>query len=108
MVRPISKELFVNCIKGMERAYRFQEDLNKVFSSNGADGYYWWDDCSGLVLKLLTEVFKFHPDVDFIEQYCYKFDFGRKVTDKSFKDKDGQYLDLTTCEKLYNYLCEGE
>lgn len=106
MIRPISKKLFIECIDKMEKCYHFQEKINEVYTSFGADGFYWWEDCSWTTLKLLNEIFKYHPDVKFIDYYCYRFDFGRKVTDRSFKDKNGQYIPIKTAEDLYDHLCE--
>lgn len=104
----ISKELFCEVIDSMKCADTFQKDLNKVYKNNGADGYYWWDDCSTAVLKLLQDIFKNNDYVDFIEDFCYTYDFGKSVKNDSFKDADGQYIKLSTAEELYDYLTKQE
>ena len=100
----ISKELFCEVINDMKSADAFQKDLNKVYKKNGADGYYWWTDCSTACLKILQLIFEENDYVDYIEDFCYTYEFGKSVKPDTFKDNDGQYIDLSTPEKLYDFL----
>ena len=111
----VSKELFIEAVNELERAFDYQENLNKFFKNNCSDGYLIQPDCSDMVIKLLENVMKLERNEDGytdLSYFCLGLEFGRKFVPGCIKeiDEDGNEveLDFSSAEKLYDYLVSKE
>ena len=112
----ISKELFVEAIKELQRAKDYQDGLNKFYGENCADGYLIQPDCSDMLIKVLDETMNLEKNENGttdLYYFCFELDFGRnfKMGDVKEKDSNGKEIDLdfSSAESLYDYLAgKGE
>lgn len=101
----VSKEYFCKVIDALKTADTLIKDINKAIKKSDGDGYIWLNDkCALICIENLKTAFKDSDYVDFIEEFCYKYDFGKNVKPDTFKDNDGQYVDLSSAEKLFDFL----
>lgn len=100
----ISKELFVEVINDMERAERYQSDLNDFFRSHDTDGYIFQPDCSVSVLRLLHNFFGKADENDWISYFCFELNFGKAYKPGCVTDKNNNNIDLSNAESLYDFL----
>lgn len=56
-----------------------------------------------IVLQLLENMFN---GTDILSWWLYELDYGRKYKAGCIQDKDGKDIDLSTAEKLYDFLVE--
>lgn len=104
----ISKELFVEAIEDVKKSDNYQDWLNKTMQSKGVEGYLYQPNCVDTVIKLLHNLFYDTDKEETISYFCLDLDYGRKWKHGSFIDKNGKDIDLSTSEKLYNYLISEE
>jgi len=106
----ISKELFCEAVRELQRAYDYQEGLNDYFSANNVDGYVFQPDCSMVLIKVLEDVMNASTD-DVIgsdlSYFCYELDFGRKFKMGDVTE-DGRDVDFSSPESLYDYLTRNK
>lgn len=55
-----------------------------------------------IVVKLLEKIFNDKEGI--ISWWLYELDYGREYEDGCFIDEDRSYIDISTAEKLYDYL----
>ena len=58
-----------------------------------------------IVVRLLENMFN---DKDILSWWLYELDYGRKFKAGCIQDANGQDIDLSTVDKLYDYLVEEE
>ncbi len=105
----ISKEEFVKIIKRLRDYNDLQDKINELFRDNidnqEMDFMNAGSICVGhetIVVELLENIFN---DKDTISWWLYEQDYGRSVSiDDVFDEEIGKFIDLTTPEKLYDYL----
>lgn len=111
-VIPMSKEDFANYIRQIQKAYDYAEDCEDGFLVRYNSVYFMQP-----TTKLLDKLFNsYWEDQEYyggdIEYFCYELNFGRDYNDGDIVDKDGNNIDLSTPEKLYDFLvnnyCKGE
>lgn len=56
-----------------------------------------------IVLQLLENMFN---DTEILSWWLYELDYGRKFTLGCIQDANGKDIDLSTADKLYDYLVE--
>lgn len=101
----VTKEYFCKMINALRVSDNFVKDINRAIKKCDGDGYIWLNDkCALMCIETLTTAFKDNDYVGFIEEFCYTYDFGKNVKPDTFKDNDGQYVDLSTEEKLFDFL----
>ena len=54
-----------------------------------------------IVVQLLENMF---DDKDYISWWMYELDYGRKYKEYCIQDADGKSIDISTTEKLYDFL----
>ena len=103
----ISKERFVQIIKRLENYNKLQENINGLFDecieTKESDFCNAGSICIGhesVVVELLENMF----DTDMISYWIYELDYGRNYKDGYVQDGEGNIVDLSTLEKLYDYL----
>lgn len=57
-----------------------------------------------IVVELLEDMFN---DSDYISWWLYDLEYGRDYKDGCIQDADGKIIDLSTPEKLYDFLVEN-
>ena len=105
----ITKERFIEIIKRLENYNKLQENINGLFDecieTKESDFCNAGSICIGhesVVVELLENMF----NTDMISYWIYELDYGRQYKDGYVQDGEGNIVDLSTLEKLYDYLIE--
>ena len=100
----LTREQFVSAINDLQRAEDYQNGLNAYLRDNCTDGYIIQPDCSSTVVMLLEHIFgQEDMEMSDIFYFCYEIDFGRKFKIGDIVE-DGVEIDLSSADKLYDYL----
>lgn len=100
---PITKEDFVKYIEFIKERQENMDKINEVFTDEFEDSiFYPYARYESALVKLLSSVM--HDKFDDIGYFIYELDFGQKYEDGCIQEKDGTLIDLSTAEKLYDYL----
>ena len=107
----ISKEQFVTIINKMKLVDDFvnevndkSRDLREKLDDSFLDffeGNSLFIAHSDIVVQLLENMFN---DNDMISYWIYELNYGRDYKDGYISDCDGNNIDVSTVEKLYDYL----
>lgn len=110
----ISKEKFVEIINRLKKYDELQNDINELFTESienrERDFMNAGSICIGhesAVVYLLENIF----DTDMISYWIYELNYGEEYTAGCVLDENMNNIDLSTAEKLYDYLVqdiEGE
>ena len=103
----ITKERFIQIIKRLENYNKLQEQINSLFDecidNKENDFCNAGGICIGhesVVVELLENMF----NTDMISCWIYELDYGREYKDGYVQDGEGNNIDISTVEKLYDYL----
>ena len=103
----ITKERFIQIIKRLENYNKLQEQINSLFDecidNKENDFCNAGSICIGhesVVVYLLEKMF----DTDMISYFIYELDYGEKYKAGYVLDENMNEIDLSTAEKLYDYL----
>lgn len=103
----ISKEYFVEILNKLKTADDLVNDINNRIRSvrqkldnDFVDGLGMGIYHDNLVVDLLDKMF----DTDMISYWVYELYYGRDYKDGCIQDADGTNIDISTAEKLYDYL----
>ena len=107
----ISKEKFVEIINRLKDYNDLQDKIQNLFRDNidnqEMDFMNAGSICIGhesVVVDLLKNIFD--DKYDYIGYYLYECDYGRETENKIF-DNDDKPIDISTPEKLYDYLIKN-
>lgn len=108
----MSKELFVETIAVIQKKSEYDSRCNKVLGEIFEDGGGFLKDyfIISYLLDLLDHMFYPNFDRDTfsdIQYFIYDLDFGKDWTEHHMHDQDGKSIDISTSEKLYDYLTNG-
>ena len=105
----ISKEKFVEIINRLKSYDELQNKINDLFKENidnkEMDFMNAGSICIGhesVVVYLLERMF----DTDMINYFIYELEYGKKYTEGCVLDANMNEIDLSTAEKLYDYLVQ--
>lgn len=105
----ISKEEFVKIINRLRDYNDLQDKIQDLFRDNidnqEMDFINAGSICVGhetIVIQLLENMF--NDKNGLISWWIFERDYGREVLTTDVKDNNGKYIDLSTPEKLYDYL----
>ncbi len=99
----ISKETFINTINFLKERNDKIEEINNLFTEEFEDSvFYPYFKYERTVVNLLTEVMR--DEGEWIEYYLYECNYGEDIEPDSVQEADGTPIDITTPEKLYNFL----
>ena len=103
----ISKEKFVEIINRLKNYNELQNDINELFNESidnkEMDFINAGSICIGhesVVVYLLERMF----DTDMISYFIYELNYGEKYKAGCVLDANMTEIDLSTAEKLYDYL----
>lgn len=93
----ISKEEFAKTINDLKKTTEFIEKLN-------ADLPELCFTHEKVIISLLEKIFK---DEVTISWWIDELDYGKKYKDGCLKDMNGNIIDVSTAEKLYDFLIKN-
>lgn len=106
----ISKDKFVEIINRLKNYNDLQDKINDLFKENidnkEMDFMNAGSICIGhesVVVYLLERMF----DTDMISYFIYELEYGKKYTEGCVLDENMNEIDLSTAEKLYDYLVQA-
>ena len=104
----IDKKEFVDIINKLKEVDDFVDETNnRARKLNDAiiSGFFNASSLSisheNIVVKLLENMFN---DNDIISWWLYELDYGRRYRKGCFQDGNGKNINISTPEKLYDYL----
>lgn len=98
----ITKKEFVGYIEKIKSVFDFHYALHKFYRSYGASEPYDMPDCVDTAIDILDNIFS--PITHDVEKFCLEWDFGKEFEIGYITTESGDALDLSTAEKLYDYL----
>lgn len=103
----ISKEKFIEIINRLKSYEELQDKINDLFRDNIDNKENDFCNAGGIcighesvVVELLENMF----NTDMISCWIYELDYGREYKDGYVQDGEGNNIDISTVEKLYDYL----
>ena len=111
MARGLSKKEFVKCIDHLKAARDLQDQVDELFRKSRDN--IEWDFLNAaslqishenLVVSLLENLMdddEKYPDISY---FIYELDYGRRWQPGYVIDGNGEDIDMSTPEKLYDYL----
>lgn len=106
----ISKDKFVEIINRLKNYNNLQDKINDLFKENidnkEMDFMNAGSICIGhesVVVYLLERMF----DTDMISYFIYELDYGEKYKEGCVLDENMNEIDLSTAEKMYDYLVKS-
>ena len=100
----IGKELFVEVIEDAMKSDDYQNWLNQQLISKGAEGCLFQPTCVDSVIKLLHIIFGDADSENVISYFCFELDYGRKWKEGIITEQNGEDINLSSPELLYDYL----
>ena len=99
----ISKRTFVDTINKIVKYADMNDKITSIYRENDVDYYpSQYFDYEEMVVRLLSEVMDDRQD--WIGWWLYDMNYGNEVELKSASYSEKEYIDLTTPEKLYDFL----
>lgn len=104
----MTKEKFVKIIDQLQCANELENNIatqiNEYQKHVGGllDEYGMVIAHDGLVVELLEEIM--NDKFGDISYFCYELDFGKDYEEGNVVDQDGNVIDFSCAEKLYDYL----
>ncbi len=108
----ISKEEFIRIMKRLEETEKTKNEIDKIIKestdciisdfTNAGSLMICHED---IVIRLLEIMFN---DEDTISWWIYDLEYGKKYKDGCITEKDGTIIDVSTAEKLYDFLVREE
>ena len=104
----LSKEIFVKAMKALQAMDEAEMTLDDT--SNGAIRLFEWKPYSDLLatyIQVLEDAMGIETNDEYgsdISYFIYELDYGKKWTTDSITTSDGESIDISTAEKLYDYL----
>ena len=105
----LTKEQFVKVIGKIQECFEFEEETSEAFYKYGCQApefpfpYDEMIDVLNVMFGLETNTV-WGSDIDY---FCIELDFGRKYKSGRIKDENGNEIDLSSAEKLYDYITGG-
>lgn len=99
----ISKELFVLTMKDIEKEREFQDKLNNLFEEYCEDSSFMRFDLEDTIVRLLEAVFN-DQENQWLSYCVYELDFLNKYYDGCTSFANGDMIDLSNWENVYDFL----
>ena len=107
----MNKTEFCKILKNVETASRFEDNISKLVRNfnhsikSEVDWYGFGTILADDVINLLSEIM--HDSSQDISYFCWELDFGRDWKHGMITDEDGNDVDFSSAEKLYDFLIRG-
>jgi len=107
----ITKKQFVNIINRLKETDDIKNKVNDIIRASTDSAITDFMEAGSLmichedlVVQLLENMFN---DGDTIGWWLYELNYGREYTEGCITESDGTPIDLSTAEKLYDYLLKN-
>lgn len=107
----INKEKFCEIIEELRDINEIQEKIGDLFrnSKNEMLREFGTPDAmiianENIIVDLLKDSFGLKDNDDTLEWWIWEMNYGKDVTAEDVIDENGKFIDITTPEKLYDYL----
>lgn len=108
----ITKKKFIEILNILQDTDNICTEVNQIFKecrdnkiSDGMNAASLMICHEDIVVELLQNIFN---DTDTISYWLYELDYGRKYRDGCLREADGTTVDISTPEKLYDYLTKTQ
>lgn len=104
----ISKERFVRTLEFIKKMHGVEDDVNDIFQRNNMEfSSISYCEYENELFELLSDCM--NDTGNWICWWIYDMNCGRDVENGVLvaEEEDGREIDLTTPEKLYDYLAKG-
>ena len=100
----MKKTVFVTMINGIKAQREFDREMSKKLGEVFVDFDGWYNN--DIVITPIEDALKdeFDDDGDMISYFMYDLEYGERWTKDSLWNEDGTVIDISTVEKLYDYL----
>lgn len=101
----ISKKTFCDTLEALKKYYDVQNEMSKLLRSNDVENYGFIpfsSEYETIIINLLEE--SMNDKTHMISYWFFDCDCGREIEEDSVTDKDGNTIDISTPEKLYDHL----
>lgn len=106
----ITKEMFVKIINSIKKQHELDNNCNVAFGTILPNDYvtgYDYELISNELMSLIKNAFNDNHKDSWIDYFIYDLEFGCKYKEGMITHKDGRFIDLSTSEKLYDFLFEN-
>lgn len=107
----INKEKFCEIIEELRDINEIQEKIGDLFrnSKNEMLREFGTPDAmiianENIIVDLLKDSFGLKDNDETLEWWIWEMNYGKDVTAEDVIDENGKFIDITTPEKLYDYL----
>lgn len=107
----INKEKFCKIIEGLKDIEEIQGKIKDIFRNSKNEilkdfgsPYTLVVPTEHIVVDLLKDNFKLNDKDNTLEWWIWEMSYGKNITAEDVMDENGKFIDLTTPEKLYDYL----
>ena len=104
----ISKDRFVRVINFVKKMHEAEDEINEVYKQNNMEfNSFSFCEYEGELIDLLIDCV--NDENDWICWWIYDTNCGKDLENGRLcaENEDGSKIDLTTPEKLYEYLAKG-
>lgn len=104
----MTKEKFCEIIDEIKKLHEYENELYAINYKYNTDSVFSFPTLEDTVISLLEEIFNC-PETEIgtdISYFVYELDFGKEWEPGMITDESGNDIDLSTAEKLYDYLIE--
>ena len=101
----ISKKTFCDTLEALKKYYDVQNEMSKLLRSNDIEGYGFIpfsSEYETIIVNLLEEYM--NDKTHMISYWAFDCDYGREIEEDSVTDAESNNIDISTPEKLYDYL----
>lgn len=105
----ITKKFFLEIINKLKLTRDFVTDVNNKSRELQSKLYLDGFECRSLFIThedLLVTLLESIFNTDMISYWIYELDYGTLYEDGCVQEQDGTNIDISTAEKLYDYLME--
>ena len=111
MKEMIDKEKFCKIIEELRDIEEIQGKIKDIFRNSKNEilrdfgsPYTLVVPTDHIVVELLKDSFGLDNNDDTLEWWIWEMNYGKNVTAEDVIDENGKFIDITTPEKLYDYL----
>lgn len=101
----ISKKTFCDTLEALKKYYDIQNEMSKLLRSNDIEGcgfIPFSSEYETIIIDLLEE--SVNDKTHMISYWAFDCDYGGEIEEDSVTDAEGNNIDISTPEKLYDYL----
>lgn len=106
----LEKKDFLKYMSQIETAIKFQDEMNDICKKYGYFSIAEYPDCIDLSVTLLEKLMNLEPNDEYgtdISYFIFELNFGKDWEPGSVTC-DGEDIDFSSSEKLYDFITKGE